>query len=103
MILSSPDWLLFILRYAPLLFVIAGAVVLWWLARQRFPADVQPQVLAALSETEALPAKAIRDRLDIDLPTLERALDELRMAGLIVRWFEPSGAAVYRKKISSAS
>jgi hypothetical protein len=99
---SNQDVLLFILRYAPLLFVIAGALVLWWLTRQRFPADVQPQVLAALSETEALPVRILRERLDIDLATLEKVLDDLRLAGLVVRWYEPGGSLVYRK-ISSVS
>ena len=35
--------------------------------------------------------------------TLLRSTGEVRLAGLVVRWFEPGGAAVYRKKISSAS
>jgi DNA-binding transcriptional ArsR family regulator len=99
---ASPDLLLFAMRYAPLLFIVAGVLVVWWLARLRFPHEIQPLVLAALSETEALPVRTLRERLDVDLATLERALDELRMAGLVVRWFEPGGAAVYRK-ISSVS
>ena len=81
------------LRYAPLLFVLAGIAVVVWLNRQRLPDDVQPDVLAALSDTEALPAWSIRQRppLDtqvVDLETLTLVLERLRHLGLAVRWYE---------------
>jgi hypothetical protein len=110
--LGSTDLLTAVIRYAPLLFVIAGLLVLAWLARQRSPQDLQPDVLAALSDTEALPPWTIRRRpplasQDVDPETLVRILEDLRCAGLAVRWYEvvspgepdspPERQAVYRR------
>jgi hypothetical protein len=95
-----------VVRYFPLLFVLGGILVMAWLARQRSPQDLQPDVLAALSETEALPPGTIRrrpplDTQDIDPDTLLRVLEELRCAGLAVRWYERVAGAepqpVYRR------
>jgi len=105
---GSDDLFTAVVRYFPLVFVISGLVLLGWLVRQRSPQDLQPDVLAALSDTEALPAPSIRrrpplDSRDVDLDTLLRVLEELRGAGLAVRWYEvvPGGAAerqpVYRR------
>jgi hypothetical protein len=82
-----------VVRYFPLVFVVGGLLVLGWLARQRSPLDLQPDVLAALSDTEALPPRTIRrrpplDTQDVDPDTLLRVLEELRCAGLAVRWYE---------------
>ena len=95
-----------VVRYFPLLFVIGGILVMAWLARQRSPQDLQPDVLAALSDTEALPPGTIRrrpplDTQDVDLDTLLRVLEELRGLGLAVRWYETAAGAdpqpVYRR------
>ena len=92
-------------RYVPILFVVAGVLVVVWLSGQRLPYELQPDVLAALSETEALPPRAIRDReplahQNVDLRTLETVLERLCIDGLAVRWFEDFGTerhAVYRR------
>jgi hypothetical protein len=98
-------------RYAPILFVVAGLLVVAWLSRQRSAHEIQPDVLAALSETEPLPAATIRqrpplDHQNIDRATLVRALEDLCGAGLVVRWYETReatgsgpGEAVYRRVI----
>jgi hypothetical protein len=89
----SDDLLLAVVRYSPLVFIIGGLLVVAWLARQRSSHELQPDVLAALSETEALPAATIRlrpplDSHDLDVTSLVRILDELCGAGLVVRWYE---------------
>jgi hypothetical protein len=105
---GSNDLFTAVVRYFPLVFVVGGLLLLAWLARQRSPQDLQPDVLAALSDTEALPPGLIRrrpplDTQEVDLDTLLRVLEELRCAGLAVRWYEvvPGGAAerqaVYRR------
>jgi hypothetical protein len=102
---GSEDTFLALIRFAPLLFIFGGVMVVWWLSRQRSPQELQPDVLAAMSETEALPARAIRarpplDHLDIEVDALARVLDELCGAGLAVRWYETIDAErliVYRR------
>ena len=102
---GGDDALLAFVRYAPLLFVFAGIGVVLWLARQRLPCEIQPDVLAALSETEALTPRVIRERpplahQDIDLKLLELALEHLCAAGQVVRWYENVGSerqVVYRR------
>jgi hypothetical protein len=87
------DVVLAALRYAPLLFAVAGVLVVIWLLRVRLPYELQPDVLAAVSETNALPASKIRQRpplshQDIDIGTLVTVLEDLRTAGVLVRWYE---------------
>jgi hypothetical protein len=90
---GGDDLVLAILRYAPLLFGVVGVVVVVWLLRERLPYELQPDVLAAVSETKALPASRIRQRpplnyQDIDIRTLLVVLEDLRSAGVVVRWYE---------------
>ena len=97
------DAFLAFVRYAPLVFIVGGVLVVAWLSRQPSALEIQPDVLAALSETEALPAATIRlrpplDHRNVDRETLVRALDDLCGAGLAVRWYE-TGEAVYRRVI----
>lgn len=92
-------------RYAPMAFVVAGGLVVWWMSSQRLPHEIQPDVLEALSDTEALPPSVIRDRpplahQNIDMHMLESILDHLCSDGLVVRWYEGFDAerqAVYRR------
>ena len=103
----TDDPLMAILRYAPIVFVILGVGFVVWLARQRLPFELQPDVLAALSDTEALPTSTIRQRpplayQDVDLKTLVGVLERMCNDGLVVRWYEDSDApgarqAVYRR------
>ncbi len=91
--LPGDDLVLATLRYAPLLFPLAGVLVVVWLMRERLPYELQPDVLAALSETEALPASRIRQRpplshQDIKIGALVVVLENLRSAGVVVRWYE---------------
>src|ERR1700731_1503242 len=44
------DPLLAILRYARIVFVVVGVGFVTWLARQRLPFELQPDILAALSD-----------------------------------------------------
>jgi hypothetical protein len=85
---GSDDLFLAVVRYAPILFVVAG-------------------VLAALSDTEALPTGSIRQRLPlgvqgVDGETLARVLEALCTDGLAVRWYEDvdvSGARQERQPV----
>jgi hypothetical protein len=102
---GADDAFLTFARYAPMLFVLAGIVVVSWLSRQRLPIEIQPDVLAALSETEALSPLVIRARppladQNIDLKLLVSILDHLCSVGLVVRWYEDVGGqrqSVYRR------
>ena len=107
---GSVDALLVTARYAPIIFVAVGLGLVMWLSRQRMPHEWRPDVLDALSETEALPSSLIRDRpplahQNVDLHTLEQVLDGLCLSGEVVRWYEPissdsgipSRRAVYRR------
>ncbi len=49
--MGGDDLFLAALRYAPLLFGVAGVLVVVWLLRERLPYELQPDVLAAVSET----------------------------------------------------
>jgi hypothetical protein len=106
--MGMDDPLLAILRYAPIVFVIAGVGFVVWLARQRLPFELQPDILAALSDTEALPTSAIRQRpplayQNVDTKTLAQVLERLCNDGLVVRWYEVADEAgrerqaVYRR------
>jgi hypothetical protein len=77
----------------PIFFAVVGVLVVIWHSRQRLPDELQPDVLAALSETEALSPASIRQRppldyQDVDLRTLETVLEYLCSTGQAVRWFE---------------
>jgi hypothetical protein len=117
--MHGDDPVLAMLRYAPFLFVIVGVGLVMWLSRQRLPFELQPDVLAALSDTEALPTASIRQRpplahQEIDSKTLVEVLERLCSDGLVVRWYEvvdapgpgstpqPQRQAVYRRIVSAA-
>src|SRR6266478_4374885 len=106
--MAMDDPLLAVLRYAPIAFVVFGVGFVVWLARQRLPFELQPDILAALSDTEALPASTIRQRpplayQNVDTKTLASVLERMCNDGLVVRWYEDVGApdrerqAVYRR------
>jgi len=112
--MGSDDPLLAILRYAPIVFVIVGVGFVVWLAKQRLPFELQPDILAALSDTEALPTSTIRQRpplayQDVDVKTLAAVLERLCNDGLVVRWYEVVDApgrerqAVYRRVSSDSA
>jgi hypothetical protein len=96
--MGMDDPVLAMLRYAPIVFVVLGVGFVVWLARQRLPFELQPDILEALSDTEALPAAAIRQRpplayQDVDIKTLAAVLERLSNDGLVVRWYEVVEAA----------
>ena len=104
--MAGDDAFLSFVRYAPIAFVVAGVLVIIWFSRQRLPHELEPDVLAALSETEALSAMTIRQRpplayQDVDLRMLERVLEQLCMSGQAVRWYIAEEATerrpVYRR------
>ncbi len=99
-----------VLRFFPLLFFAFGVGFLGWVRRHPLPGDLQPDVLAATSQTEALPAWSVFERLPAhvhaaDVAAVDSALEGLRERGLVVRWYEevalPGGGvqrqAVYRR------
>jgi hypothetical protein len=102
---ASDDAFLIVVRFVPILFVVAGVLVVVVLSRERLPADLEPDVLAALSDTEALPCSLIRERpplahQEVDLGVLEHILTQLCVSGRAVRWYEMHNAerrAVYRR------
>jgi hypothetical protein len=103
--IGHDDPFLSFVRWAPILFVVIGALVVMWHSRQRLPDDLKPDVLAALSETEALSPQSIRrrpplDYQDVDIRTLEVVLEHLCLTGQAVRWFESQNGerqVVYRR------
>jgi hypothetical protein len=106
--MGSDDPFLAVVRYFPILFVIGGVLVVIWLSGQRLPHELQPDVLEALSETEALPPSTIAQReplahQDVDLRLLETVLDGLCNTGQAVRWFEvvdrPGSAADSHRQV----
>jgi hypothetical protein len=101
--MGSDDPLLAILRYAPIVFVVLGVGFVVWLARQRLPFELQPDILAALSDTEALPAKTILERpplayQNVDLKTLAAVLERMCTDGLVVRWYEQDTEGPHRER-----
>ena len=118
--MGGDDMFLAAVRYAPLLFAVTGVLVVVWLMRERLPYELQPDVLAAVSETEALPAASIRQRpplsdQNIDIRALVVVLEDLRNAGMVVRYYAivdvrgPSNTvrherqAVYRRVATAAA
>jgi hypothetical protein len=106
---ASDDAFLIIVRFVPIIFVVAGVLVVIWLSGQRLPHELEPDVLAALSETEALPTKTIRQRpplsyQNVDLGMLEGVLNQLCTSGLAVRWYESidSGRQAVYRRVGSA-
>ena len=103
---AAEDPFLMVVHYAPLAFIIAGVLVVVWLSRQRLPYEWQSDVLAALSDTEALPPCTIRERppladQNLDLKTLITVLDTLCTDGRVVRWYSDGvdGPAAERQPV----
>jgi hypothetical protein len=93
------DPLLTIAAVFPFVLACVGAGFVWWAAHTRLPADVESEVLAALSNSEALPVLVICRRARVaDPTTVESALEHLRQTGRAVRWVsrEPR-ETVYRR------
>src|SRR6266849_5800102 len=101
--MGMDDPLLAVLRYAPIVFVVLGVGFVVWLARQRLPFELQPDILAALSDTEALPAKTILERpplvyQNVDVKTLATVLERMCNDGLVVRWYEQDMEGAHRER-----
>jgi hypothetical protein len=112
--MGNDDTFLILVRFAPIVFAVVGVLVVAWYSRQRLPDELRPDVLAALSETEALSPASIRQRppladQDLDLRTLETVLEDLCTTGRAVRWYEPvdipghSGRQVVYRRIKTES
>ena len=95
-----------VLRAFPFVIIGAGMLLVGWLLRTRLPSEIESEVLAALSDTEALPISVIRQRaplasLQVDLHTVSVVLENLRREGLVARWYDPSARTpaepVYRR------
>jgi hypothetical protein len=103
---GSDDLFLAFVRYAPFLFIVAGLLTVAWLSRGRSTSELRPDVLAAMSDTEALSAAQIRrrpplDGQEFDAKLLLQVLDELCTTGLAVRWYSDR-EPVYRR-VATAS
>lgn len=78
----------------PVILIGLSLLVLGWSSRWlRLPDDLEPLVLAALSDTEALPSWELRKRSplaerDVDVGMVIYVLERLRAKGLVVRWYE---------------
>jgi hypothetical protein len=101
--MGHDDPFLATIRFAPVLFIVAGVLMVVWLSHQRMPHEWQGDVLEAMSETEPLPPSSIRQRpplahQDLDAGTLQQVLEHLCHDGLAVRWYEADSAEpVYRR------
>jgi hypothetical protein len=102
--MDSSDPLLTIASAFPLVLAGAGLGFIWWTARTRFPAELEGEVLEALSEREALPLRTICSRAplagrSVDPTTVASALEHLRQTGRAVRWYAPDAdqEVVYRR------
>ena len=86
------DPLLAVLRLFPFVFAAAGVALVAWMARARLPTDLEQDVLAALSETEALSVTELCRRAPLagtgaDPDTVTVVLVHLCQSGLVVRWY----------------
>jgi hypothetical protein len=94
------DPLLTVAAVFPFALALVGGGFVWWAARTRFPADVEAEVLEALSEREPLPLRVICHRASLDPGTAASALEHLRQTGRAVRWYDRQAdeqELVYRK------
>ena len=84
----------------PFLLLAAGLGFVVYALRMRLPAEVESDVLAALSTREARPIAQIcaQPRLvGVDQQVVHFALDHLRRTGRAVRWYADDDEAVYRR------
>jgi hypothetical protein len=95
-----------VLRTFPFVIIGGGMLMVGWLLRTRLASEIETEVLAALSDTEALPVSVIRQRaplagLQVDINTLRVALENLCRDGRVVRWYDGDGHGpaqpVYRR------
>jgi hypothetical protein len=88
----------------PFLLAVCGLGFIWYSSRLRTPADVEADVLAALSEHDALPLATICRRpplagQPLDPDVVHFTLEHLRLKGRAVRWraAEHQHQVVYRR------
>jgi|SRR5215831_1423197 hypothetical protein len=98
------DLLFFLAAFFPPLLAATGVGFVWHVARMRTPADVEQDVLAAVSERDALPIALICKRpplagRPLDPRVVHFTLEQLRREGRLVRWYshEHEDQAVYRR------
>ncbi len=98
------DVLAVIAALFPPLLAVAGIGFIWYAGRMRTPADVEQDVLAALSSKDALPVKLICQRpplagQPVDPAVVHFTLEHLRRSGRLVRFYsrEHQDQAVYRR------
>jgi hypothetical protein len=106
---GGDDLFLSVVRYVPMVFVVAGVALVVWLSRQRMPYELRPDVLEALSPTEPLPPTKIRDRpplahQEVDLKVLIKVLEQMCSEGEVVRWYEnnESGRYVVYRRVAES-
>ena len=96
----SSDPLYVIAGLFPFVLTAIGLGFVLYAAKTRTPADVESDVLAALSTHEALPIARVCERPplnEIDRDVVHFALEHLRRAGRAVRWYADDDEVVYRR------
>src|SRR5215216_4767531 len=98
------DLVFFIAALCPPLLAAFGVGFIWHLGRIRTPADVAQDVLAAVSDRDALPIQLICERpplagQPLDPRVVRFTLEHLRRNGRLVRSYsrEHEDQAVYRR------
>jgi hypothetical protein len=90
--MGQVDVLLTLATAFPFVLIAIGLGFVWSTSRVRLPADLEADVLAALSDLEALPVSAICRRPPLaesepDPATVRFVLEHLRRSGRAVRWY----------------
>src|SRR6185503_20864807 len=98
------DLLLEFASLFPLLLAAVGIGFIFYVNHMRTPAEVEQDVLAAVSEHDALPITMICQRpplagQSLDPSLVHFTLEQLRRRGRLVRWYsrEHADQAVYRR------
>jgi hypothetical protein len=95
------DLLTIVAALFPPVLAVLGVGYIWYASRIRTPADVEQDVLAALSERDALPIAVICNRpplagQPVDPAVVHFTLEHLRRRGRLVRWAD-GDQTVYRR------
>jgi hypothetical protein len=95
--MAQDDLLLTVATVFPCALAAIGLGFVWWVSRASLPADLEADVLAALSDLEALPVGEICRRpplaeSGVDPATVRFVLEHLRRSGRAVRWYAATDA-----------
>jgi hypothetical protein len=99
------DLLFTFATFFPFLLALCGVGFIWYSSRLRTPADMEADVLAALSEHDALPVSLICKRpplagQPLDPDVVHFTLEHLRRQGRLVRWYADQHEQVVYRRIA---